>query len=293
VIVDTNLQQVMISYRDVDAQPVLALLQDLAQSVSATLWTATHGTAGSYFWMEDPDDRVSVRALQVDPGSGLITITASNRDVSVLSASDILRDPVRLTQTVNEVITVVQVTWLEQTLDDEGKSAPTERITTVTDDDAAEQYGRRRLGITTDLIDDTAANELGSKLLARSRKTGWRADSYTWDTGRVKDHLDTVSDDSRQVALMDLLDGGTRIGKALTLIDLPTWMPADTIASMYVEGGTYTFRGAWGLELTISPAQGQGQSVRWAGLPANDQWQWQDWSPDLHWMDLYGVAGPN
>lgn len=497
VIVDQGLQAIQVSYRDVDAQPVLALLQDLAQSVAATLWTATHGTAGSYFWMEDPDDRVSVQQLGLGVGTlpvldatnpatnpnleggsltgwsavsataypltldasgamsgtysalttrtdqspsitagalaasgvsvayipatagdtvtvsidvkteqaarkirgflqfydsvsvtsssptvtlvdstaagvvnrvtvsgvvpagmnsvrlrllvetlagnaitgervwfdrirwggadyfdgstpasgdltfnwtgavnastserwkghgGWIIITGSTRDVSVLSASDILRDPVQLSQTVAEIITTVSITWLEQTLDDDGVPAPTERVTTVIDEEAADTYGRRRLAITTDLISETDATDLGTTLLARSRRSGWRADSYTWDTGRVKDHLDTIDDGSRQVALMDLLDGGTRIGKALTLIDLPAWMPSDVIQSMYVEGGTYTFRdNAWVLELTISPAQGQGQSVAWQDIPADTSWEWQDWSPDLRWIDLYGVAGP-
>lgn len=289
--IDPGLQPVNVSYRDVDNQPVLGLLQDLAQTAGGTLWTAVHATTGPYLWMEDPDTRAAVRQLHSE--GGLIKITDSTRGVALLSARDILRDPVTWTQSVAEVVTTVDIGWLEQTTDPEtGQPSPTERTTTATDAAAVDVYGLRRLSVSTELTSDADALMLAQRLLNQSRGTDWKADGYTLDTGQIQDEISTVPESDRMQALMEMLDGTTRIGLAVTLIELPDYTPGGSSeSSVYLEGGTYTFSdGAWILDLTISPSIGQGESAKWNELPSS--WRWQNLDPSITWADLYGVAAP-
>ena len=61
---------------------------------------------------------------------------------------------------------------------------------------------------------------------------------------------------------------------------------------MYLEGGTYRYRGGrWVLELTVSVAgSGLGRSAEWDEL--DPTWTWNQWEPSLTWNDLRGVAAP-
>ena len=90
--------------------------------------------------------------------------------------------------------------------------------------------------------------------------------------------------------MMTLLSGTARLGLALRLTDLPAWAPPGG-TGVFLEGGEYTFDGgAWDLDLTVSRAANQGYSLKWSEFPS--AWAWSQWSPDIQWQDLAGVAAP-
>jgi hypothetical protein len=288
--IDPPLDTIQVSARDVDAQPSYALLQDLAQSAGGVLWAATHAVTGPYLWMENPQNRAAVRELVLS--GGFITITAGDgRGVVTMSACDLLEDGVLWAQDTGDVVSVVAVTWAEQGPVDPDTGLPTvtERTVTVTDTAALTTYGTRRLSISTELISDTDATSYAQRVLAQARAVGWRLEGVTFDTAQLADTLGSVDDATRHNALMDLLDGTTRMGAAVTLVDMPAYAPRGSISSVYVDGGTYTYTGdAWQLALATTPAAGQGSSAAWSEL--DPTWAWSQWSASIEWQDLFGVA---
>jgi len=284
--IDDSIAGTLISYQDVDNQPVAGLLQDLAQSVDAVLWAAVHQTTGPYLRVEDPSNRAALFTLAVDE-AGLVQIIASEvgRDAQTIAACDVLRDPVQWQQSVSDISSRVAVTWLEQGVNDEGRIETTERTYTLIDTALEEAYGYRRIGVSTMLQAEADARHVADRILARTSLIGWRSNGFTIDDS---DSLEQI-DQTTIAMLLHLLDGTTRIGLPLRLTDMPEWTPAGSLVPVYLEGGDYTFDdGAWTLALTASQATAQGGSVPWADL--NPTWSWLDFDPGISWLDLTGVA---
>jgi hypothetical protein len=287
--VDPPLDSLSVSYRDVDAQPSFQLLQDLAQTVGGTLWTAIHVTTGSYMWVENPANRVSVK--QFSDTDGPVTITGGG-NAKPLSACDILMEPVSWEQDTGDVITVVALTWQEQTTDDDGLPAPTERTIIVQDDDAISTYGTRRLSYATELTNSTDATALAERLLNSARSIGWRMDGVTLDTLAMPEEIGSIDDTTRAALFLDLLDGTIRMGYGLYLIDLPAYAPRGAVNGAYVDGGKYTYAaGGWALDLTMTPSGGQGQSATWQDM-TRQNWAWRDFDSSIRWVDCFGTAVP-
>jgi hypothetical protein len=284
--IDPALQPVQVSWRDVDAQPVMGLLQDLAQTTGGVLWPVNHLTTGAYLWMEDTRDRAAVRELEL-AGDAIVIVSTSDRPVFVMTACDILLDPITLASTVKDVLTSVSVTWLEQTLDEDGLPAPTERTVTSRDTAAMDLYGLRSMSVSTELATEADAIEIANRHLARSRAADWRVAGYTLDTSILDDAV-SVSDTDRMAALMSLLDATSRVGLPLSVTELPSWLPS-TVGGVYVEGGSYDFTdGYWRLTLNISPGTAAGRSVTWEEL--DPAWKWNQFDASISWVDLYGVG---
>lgn len=299
LIIDSTLQATQVSYRDVDAQPPLGLLQDLAQTAGGVLWIAAHATEGAYLWMEDPRNREALRRFVI-AADGTVSIQeegdAATASVTTISAMDILRDPVNWVQDVSQVITQASVTWLEQIPPaGEGEEYSTEEHTVVVQDtqEVLDRFGVRDLSIGTELTSEADAMELAARLLALSRGVGWRASGLQYDTVLLIRDIDTVDYPARIDTAMDLLDATIRIGYAFTMVDMPEWTPAGAVRSLYVEGGSYTWEdGRWNLSLTATPAQGQGGSARWVDFEGTGV-TWGDFRPNkIKWIDAYGTAGP-
>lgn len=296
--IDSTLTATQVSYRDVDAQPPLGLLQDLAQTAGGVLWITAHATLGVYLWMEDPASRSAVRRFAIDPDTGAVYIDDGTgtpiSGVAVISARDILRDPVSWTQDVNSVITQASVSWLEQGTDEDGQVTTTDHTEVVQDTaEIIDQFGIRDVSVSTELISAADAETLAARILALSRGTGWIADGLNVDTILLTRDIPPISYSQRLSTVLDLLDATTRIGYAITIIDLPVWTPAGGVRSMYVEGGTYSWTDhRWQLELTASPASGQGTSARWEDFTGTGV-TWEDFRPNrIKWLDAYGTAGP-
>ncbi|MCL1871944.1 MAG: hypothetical protein FWF90_16230 [Promicromonosporaceae bacterium] len=284
--IDTSVANYLISYQDVDNQPVAGLLKDLAQSVDAVLWSAVHQTTGPYLRVEDPSNRAALYTLeQGEDGIVRIVPIGEVEDAQQITACDVLRDPVAFDQSVADVSTRVAVTWLEQGLDEDGQVETTERTVTVIDQALEVDYGYRRISFSTMLQSGTDAYHVAERILARTSLTGWRATGFTIDD---PDSLQLV-DQPTILMMLRLLDGTSRIGLPIQLTGMPEWTPVGGLLPVYLEGGTYSFDdGAWTLALTVSRASAMGGSVAWAGLDM--AWSWLDFDPAISWLDLNGVS---
>ena len=73
--------------------------------------------------------------------------------------------------------------------------------------------------------------------------------------------------------LASLLDDATRAGLAVTLTDLPPWVPGNPKVPVYLDGGTYKYsKGTWTLDLTLTRAATSGGAVTWGQLPTHATW---------------------
>lgn len=295
VVVGAGLQSINVAYRDVDAQSVMALLQDVAQSVGGVLWVTSHNLPGPYVWMEDPGEREAIRAFYFDDAVDLVKIDNVDREHDLISADDIIRDPVTWTQDVQSVITSVDATWLEEIPPEEpgGETTTEERTVRVRDTAAMAMYGLRKLSISTELTTATDAESLASRTLTQARSTAWTVTGYELDTSSIRREIHTLDYSTRLSMIMDLLDSTRRIGHAVTLIDVPTYTPAGAVRSGYLEGGTYTVDNhMWRMELNLSNAGAQGESATWEQMDDAGDWIWTDLDPSIRWVDGYGATGP-
>jgi hypothetical protein len=177
------------------------------------------------------------------------------------------------------------VSWLSQTLDDQGQPAPTEVHQVSVDQGAVDEFGQRRLGLSTQLTTAQDAAQIGDRVMSRSRAVGWRASALTWDTQLPVDFAD-----SDRAAAMTILNGAKRIGLPIVLTELPAWAPADADETpLYLEGGTYVFEGGrWRFELTVSPAGLTGGGLAWRDV--DPSFKWNKFDPAIRWVDMYGVG---
>lgn len=288
-VIAPTLGPIPLGFQDVDNQAAYGLLQAFAESVDGVLWPAVHLTyPRRFFYVEDINERTSGIVLALDPDSGFVEVDDSGASGRTqLSACYVLRDPVSFRQSTEDVTTRVAVTWEEQTVNDEGEPAPTQRTVELTDADAELRLGVRRVATSTLLQSEDDAADHAERKLRRLGSDAWRAQGVVWDLEIYQETGEPWPLPVQAVAA-DLLDGTTRIGLPLTITDLPEWSPAHGTLPVYVEGGTYTFTGGrWVLSLTVSNVYGTGSSAAWDDLPV--AWRWDDFGPDVTWTDIYGA----
>jgi len=88
---------------------------------------------------------------------------------------------------------------------------------------------------------------------------------------------------------LTMLDGTSRMGLGVTLVDMPPYAPRGAISSVYLEGGRYAYAdGYWQLALATSPSAAQGASAAWGELDA--AWTWAQWDAGILWVETFGVA---
>lgn len=280
--IDASVAGIPVSWRDVDSQPAAGLLSELATSVDAVMWSATHIVTGPYLRVEDPTNRPSQHVLELVDGT--VQIVPGSMVALQLSACDVLRDDVTWQQDTQDVVTRAAVTWKEQGVDDDGLPTTTDRTETITDIPLEAEYGVRRLSLSTELTTADDALDVAAKLLARTSVSDWRADGLVIDDNQMPDA--DVTDTER---MLTLLDGTSRNGLPVSLRDLPAWTPAGELVPVYLEGGEYSFTdGAWNLSLTVSNATAQGASAQWDQLDSS--WTWDMFDPAISWDDLRGVG---
>lgn len=221
-----------VAERDIDAQPALGLLRDYASMVLGVVWPISVPGARNHAWIENTLNRV----------------TGWNGPAGQLSACNVPREAVRISQTADQVITVADVTWLELVTDPiSGESDFVERTESTVDMAASAIYGARRLGLQTEFVSISAAQRTGDLVMDSARASDWGVSGMQFDTK----HVDNT-DGQAQLLLMLLLNSARRPGSWLTINDLPEWMPV-SIASGFVEGGSITYTGGrWRFDLTMS-----------------------------------------
>lgn len=285
-----TLAPAQMTWEDVDHKAASGLLTDMAASVDGVLWSATHQVSGPYIRLEDPGQRPAL--YQLDMVGGVIVIVEVNPDdlppeqrPLEISACDVLRDPVLWQIDVSDIATRTTVTWMDQTLNDEGQPAPTQRTLALIDQGREAQYGTRNVSVQTMVTTEALAEDVAERILARANGE-WRLSGLV-----VADADFEVPDNTAINVLLTLLDGVRRGGMGIRVTGLPAWSPLGESAPAYVEGGTYSYvDGGWELALTVSRATGLGRNAQWDQLPP--EWTWDDWSPALTWDQLRGVAAP-
>jgi hypothetical protein len=281
----------MVSYRDVDAQPALRLLQELSASVAGVLWSATSLVTGPVLHLDDVGTRVPLKQLMMVGSYVEIVIKDPVPAGGIkVSACNLLLEPVRWHQASDDDSTEVSVVWLEQ-LTDPGPPVtqkPTQRTVTALDAPAEVATGKRRIGITSQLSTQAGAQLTANAVLGRSRTPGWRISGLKWHLNPYE----LLSPDDLDV-IMRILDGTTRMGLAIVIDELPQWSPisagTDSVA-VYLEGGRFTNSdGYWAIDLLVSDAASQGQAaIPWQDLAAD--WSWDEFGFDVDWSDLSGVG---
>ena len=284
VTIDAPLDASIVSWRDVDRQPVAGLLTEYAAGVDGVLWSAVHSTTGPFVWLEDTAGRAALNTLEL-VGGVLVIVYAGNRPEgsTVLDGCELPTDPVVWRRDVSDVLTVIDATWLDQTVDTEGNQQPTEHTVTVADPDAVAVHGTRRLGVATNLIAAADAEAVADRILLRTRQPDWRVEGLNYDLGSFPPLAGKPTANA-----LDLLDGTTRLGRAVIVDNVAGWPGGDSIG-LFLDGGSYRYDAAgWSLELGASPWTGFGSSPAWSEL--DPAWQWTQWDDQLEWADLYGVA---
>lgn len=282
-----------VTYRDVDRQAAAGLLQQLATSGGSVLWTATHLVTGQVMRIEDVAARPAALTLTTDDTNlvHVIPSPAALAHALPVTACDIDAEPVRFILDTTGTISMVALTWLEQVVDPEPPNPikPTQRTVDVTAPGTLAAIGARRMSVSTQLITEADAATQATQWLARSSVVAWRIEGLTWDTAGDLTPTEIT-------AVMRLIDGTRRNGLPITLTDLPAWvgpMTGDqTAVALYVEGGDYEYHaGAWQLDIDTSSANASAVgTLPWVNLePA---WRWDDFDPELRWLDLYGVTYP-
>jgi hypothetical protein len=282
--VDTGVGSRVVSRVAASGSTVLGLLADLATTADGVLWPAFHETRPFYLWYEDPAGRIALVHLVVDSDSGLVVIEARTRPVGAvnISACDIERDSVAFTQTTADVLTRIDVSWLDQSVSGD----PGEVHEHIVDTAREVNWGQRGTSYSTLLTSASDALDVAGRVLNRSDELGWHASGLVWDTIAPAGFDDTDRD-----RLLTLLDGTQRPGAAIVVHELPGWAPGAPILDCYLEGGTYSYESArWTLNMNISPSGETGHAVHWAEL--DETWAWDEFDPSIAWLDLYGVKGP-
>jgi hypothetical protein len=282
--VDASISSTPVSYRDVDSQPAADLVTELAASVAAVAWPVVHDPGGESYWVEDPRNRPPLYMLHQNTSTGQAEVVPNPvaPEAIGLTSSNVLEEPIRWTQDVADVATRVDVTWLEQGVDEDGHPETTERHQVTINAGLESVLGQRGFSLSTQLISPDEAARVATSLLASQHATEWRVAGVTWSI-----RYEEVMTRAETVAAMDLLDGTVRIGHSLTISDLPSWVPVSDAIVVYIEGGTYTFEdGDWVLELVAS-SSGIGGTVTWADV--DPTWPWTNFQ-NLSWVDLIGVS---
>lgn len=246
--------------RDVDAQKPMDLLRELAASNDAILWPLAHTTRGEYFKFEDQDTRKSLYRLTWDPGTGNATPQARPHQGIVITARAITRGGFTVDRDLSDLATVARVTY--KTTDAAGKQHDIDAVATAPERER--EYGTRELRVSTWLDRKEDAEALATALLNRTGPGGWIITGSQVTSAHPAMTGDTLA---------SLLDDSTRAGLAVTLTDLPPWVPGNPNVPVYLDGGTYKYsKGTWTLDLTLTRAATSGGAVAWGQLPTRATW---------------------
>lgn len=286
----------MQQWRDVDAQEWWGLAQDFARSLGGVAWPcyvpqSAPGRSALVVWVENPEARrlPSVLALQYGADGKLHVVSdlataPLDADVTSLDTCNLDREPARFTQNLANIYTRVIVRYLVMNTAGDGTE---QREVMATNPAAEARYGVRSLTVDTGLALEDEARELAYGWLARSAPDLWLVSGI-----RLADDalLELPSGMTSADLFLPLLDSLQRPGRSILITGLPDWTPAPTdLLALTLEGGTYSFvAGYWVLEMNVStPTSGvQSDDLTWGEMGDTT---WNDFGPEVRWMDLRGV----
>jgi hypothetical protein len=285
---------VVMSWLDVDNQPVQGLLQDVAVSVDAVLLAgAPAGPPSStpVVVFHVAGNRPGLYQLELMP-DGIVRITGKLSVGVPLDACTVDLDPLTWRQAADGRFTRAKVTWRDQTKDADGNWSPTDVVAIVDSGQPATLTGGpRTISADTLLTNASDAAVMAVALLARTTDQAYTVEGFNWTL--TPGDVAAVPDLAALAATV--LDLRTRVGAAIRLTGAPSWVPgaSDHGQGLYVEGGRLTYDGAhWVSELNVSTG-GLGRSVTYAQVPNLASWEYADCDPTIHYRDLIGVEGPD
>ena len=240
-----------VAARDIDRQPALKLLHEIAVSTDTAVYAGT-------------DRRVVFHGLSlVHPGRVFVNNAgvwqselAAAADVE-LSAAHLQADAEWM-RARSQLVTDAVVRYRDEL---DPNAQPEIRRT------------RRAAGLskreqrTTELAGPAEATILAERLIRRG-VPAWHTDVLVWD-----------ADDGGQAAgMFALMDATARLGRSVQITGPPSWVPAEAVYG-FVEGGTYSYvadvhpavdehPGRWVLGLAVVPAAGIGRGISYATAAA-------------------------
>lgn len=272
--------------RDVDRQPALSLLHDVAESTDTGLYLVT-GEPGEtplkYLFHGLSLDHPG-REFALDVGSGLYEIVDAAGVAEATISADYLDAGVAYRKGLAQLVTVAQVDWWDDV-------ALTDESVIYTSTSAEAAHGSRREAIRTGLVDQGNAEILAARALARGVPS-WRTETLTWD---ANDGGPSALVMQRFLRLRD------RVGLGVAITDLPAWVPVET-DYVFVEGGQLRYltddvdrvdghAGRWVVTMAVVPAAGIGRGITYtetlATLPAMT---YENIDPTVRYLDALSVG---
>lgn len=265
----------LLSARDIDAQKPMDLLRELAISNDALLWPLSHSTRGEYFKFEDQSSRKSLYRIAWDPDTGNAIPQARPPQGIVVSARAITRAGFTVDRDLSDLATVTRVVY--KIMDVDEKQHDVDVVATAPERER--EYGTRELRVSTWLARKEDAEALATSLLNRTGPGGW----VITGSQVTSDHP-TISGDT----IASLLDASTRAGLAVTLTDLPPWVPGSPNVPVYLDGGTYRYsKGVWTFNLSLTRAATSGGAIIWRQLHTHAAW---DRMGELTFADIASLS---
>ena len=241
----TDPSAALVAARDVDAQPALDLLDDLAASASLA--------GGIYF---DPGTSRAVFSLGAGRNSRVPSVVLSGHNVDADAVRGIA---------AGDVVNDVTVTYVNPADPDAEPSARAVNSASVA------ESGRRTRTISTDLV-----NGADATTRAQAEVTRFGVVLPRWANVKTGTRYGEVA----RLAAERLLGAGP--GLRARLADLPA--PSALLWDGYLEGWQLTVDAdEWEVEVDLSPAAWSGPLLAWSGVPASTQrqdvikpWRWAD-----------------
>lgn len=260
-----NMGQTLLAAKDIDNTSALSLLEEIALSLGALLWSTSHDAVGAYLRFENPDERTPLYVLKYSGGK--LSIVGRPNDTQPVDANQLLLEGATWEYDASDLATTVIIRYV----DDEG----TERRYTLEDTARRTRYGYRAHSVGTLLTSEADAAALATRLLNRYAPGGWILPEATM--------LSNGLDNAEQHAFLDATE---RLGKPVTLNGLSPWIPGAPSTPAYLDGGTIHYNGKeWTHTLSLTRGAAPSDSIRFNQLPPATYAQ-----TPLTWLDFSTVG---
>lgn len=277
--------------RDVDRQPALSLMQDVARSTDTALYVV-RGESGEtpLKWLyhglslDHPG-----RVFELDVGSGLYEIVDASGVEEVALSADYLDGGVNYRKGLGQLVTHAEVEYWDPI-------GETDVSVLYVNGAAEAAHGTRRENIRTQLVDQADAETLAARTLLRGVPS-WRTETLTWDPtdGGPTSSLIGTTTMFRFLRLRD------RVGLGVLISDLPAWVPAE-VDYVFVEGGVLRYLaddfphadghpGRWVVTMALVPSSGIGRGITYAeALSEHPGMTYENVDPAVRYIDALAVG---
>jgi hypothetical protein len=273
--------------RDVDRQPALSLLQDVARSTDTGLYLVA-GEAGEtplkYLFHGLSLDHPG-RVFELDVDTYRVVDAAGVAEVTI--STGYLDAGVDYHKGLAQLVTGAQVDYW----DDVGL---VDVSVLYANAGAEDLHGTRREALRTQLVDQVNAELLAARTLLRGVPS-WRTETLTWDAD------DGGPPTAAALTLQRFLRSRDRVGLGVLITDLPSWVP-DESAYVFVEGGEFRYLadradrgdgnvGRWVVTVAVVPSAGVGLGITYTqALAEHPAMTYENIDPAVRYIDALAVG---